>query len=60
MAVLKPFGFNRRFVDPINQCISTVQFTILLNGGKTEDFNPTKELKQGIPLSPYLFLGVKS
>ena len=36
--------------------VQSVSFSVLFNGEKLEQFNPTKGIRQGDPISPYLFL----
>ena len=54
--VLSQLGFPHLFVEWIMQCVTTVSSSILVNGGKTEQFHPSRELRQGDPLSSYLFI----
>ena len=37
-------------------CISTVSTSILFNGGMLEPINPSRGIRQGDPLSPYIFI----
>jgi hypothetical protein len=54
--ILQKFGFNGTFVNWIYECVSTVTSSMLINGGKSQWFQPSRGLRQGGPLSLYLFI----
>ena len=54
--VLKAFGFNEQFTNLIQQCLSTIYYSLLLNGGIFPAIQSERGLRQVDPLSLYLFI----
>ena len=54
--MMKRMGFADRWVALMMECISSVNYSILINGETSPVIHPTKGIKQWDPLSPYLFL----
>ena len=54
--VMKHLRFADNLIKIIMSCMSSVSYVVLLNGQPVGNIKPTKGLRQGDPLSPYIFL----
>ena len=54
--VMAKFGFNVQWIKLIMLCVTTVSYLVLVNGKPKGMIHPSRGIRQGDLLSPFLFL----
>lgn len=49
-------GFYDRWINWVKECLGSSSVSVLVNGSPTNEFTPTRGLRQRDPMAPFLFL----
>jgi hypothetical protein len=56
VAALARKGLHDHFINLVHACISSPNFSVIVNGQSFAKFSSNRGIRQGCPLSPYLFV----
>ena len=53
---MESLGFSKGWINLIMRCVSSVSFSVVINGVVSRVIQSQRGLRQGCPISPYLFI----
>ena len=56
LRIMDFMGFDQKWIRWINACLISYHTSILVNGSPTQEFIMQRDIRQGDPLSPFLFI----